>query len=418
MEFYDPAYAENVMVIVEYLFDVLKADLSSVSKVRSGENLASPTTSTFAKSQLRKVIDNIISFFDVKYESTISTSFIQQYPAILHNQQFFLRRLFVIFNGIPMGTAELVSVWEGISTAASTSNFPSVWISEACNTIASTEYMALLVEKCMDCSWNHFGLLDPNCHWLSMIESLSIPELESELFVKHCLNHSLIMVLYTYALQKLQECQDNYDMRVVIGEGIGIWLAGLKIDTVVERDAKSKTSTSGHVRATSRGRSKEAKMLLLLSLFSDLLFEELSSLPVPEHHSRLRGHLSAVADSLLKWSEDTASQGLWATLGFGPRSQLSPEFRFFCRSLGTFIVIRLMEVTGDGDINKRDEQNKARLLTGVSGLMQNRDFETCWDRIPGVLEFLNDDDKRLVHMRDLVAILGFFSDFAGREFRI
>jgi hypothetical protein len=393
---FDSTYIQKWSLVVGYLLKLISAQVSSVHHIE-GSTIAN----TFSKKHMPVIVNQLIGSFEMS-STDLEGSIRRLYPEISTLHGTFLRQILVLFNEVDKGTKDFIYFWDGLTSSAALTCFPSGWIAVACQVLASAEHMALLVEKCMDRSWELLYLVDPSRHWNDMISALTVPEIEAETFTRHCLNHSLISVLYTHALQKLDECRGNSDMRIVIGEGIGIWITGLKIDTIADKS----DAVDGSIKVGAEG-----KAVLLLSLFADLLHEELSSLPVPEHHSRLRAHLPAIADILLKWGEDRASGGLWATLGFGPRSRLTPEFRLFARTVGTFIALRLITYG-----SKREEENKARLIGTVSSVLQNRDFERCWDRVPALLDFLNDEDeKRLVSLRELVSICGSFSEYVGKK---
>jgi hypothetical protein len=79
--------------------------------------------------------------------------------------------------------------------------------------------------------------------------------------------------------------------------------------------------------------------------FAHLLRLELESLEMSEKHSRLYAHLPPIADVLMKWSTDSKSQSIWATLGFASATKVDARFKAFSCIAGTFITMRL--VSGD-----------------------------------------------------------------------
>jgi hypothetical protein len=222
--------------------------------------------------------------------------------------------------------------------------------------------------------------------------SLSVPELNAETFVKHCLSHGLILTLYSYALQSLRDATSP-DLKIALGEQIGQWLCRLKLDACEDQ--------------------KEGKLILLLCLFSNLLSLELSLLTdsLPDHHSRLRSLLPGIAQRLVEWGEDRSNQGLWAALGFGPKSRLSPHIRFFCRAVAAFISSRLIDI---GETNA--EESRARYVASVEGMLTNREYEECWGSVDEVVRILRDDEGRfgLSELGVVVLRAGAFSRYSSR----
>lgn len=274
-----------------------------------------------------------------------------------------LHHSFFILNNCKIGSKSGKCFWEGLVRFTSrVTRFPARILKQACHTIASTEQMSLIVEMCIERQHRlEGGETSGPFAWDRITSILVVPELEEEAFVRHSLNHALIMTLFCHILQKLDACQGNQDLRILMGQQVATWITMINIEassftTTTSNNALAAvgntevavvaavitSSAAATAAAPSTGGYNERKMILLLSQFALLLSEELSSLPLPENHSRLRGHLPKVAEVLLKWSEDRASQGLWATLGMGPKSSLSIEFRFFARAVGTFISTRLL----------------------------------------------------------------------------
>ncbi|KAJ3105254.1 Ectopic P granules protein 5 [Phlyctochytrium planicorne] len=296
-------------------------------------------------------------------------------------------RLLSLLNSCSKSSKSFPFIWSGIRDSISKSSNPIVWLSQACTSIASAEYMALTAELCIECEILHTR---DSAKWNEIKVVLALPELEAEAFVSHCLNHALILTLYAHALQKLQECRGQLDLRTLIGEQLGLWIAGMKMESVEE--------------------GKEGKIILLMMKFSELLREELVSLPLPEHHSRLRAHLPTIADALLRWGQDRANQGLWATLGFGPKSRFSSEFRLLSRAAGAFLAIRLL---GNGSSRKDDEQ-KVRLVDSIISIGQTRDFENCWGMVEGITQWLRDEhDRRLPSFYEFLQYVGAFSPYVS-----
>ena len=91
---------------------------------------------------------------------------------------------------------------------------------------------------------------------------------------------------------------------------------------------------------------------------------------------------------------------------------------FYSRSIGTFIAVRLMSWNnGDG---KKDEYYKAKLISNVSAVAQNKEFEIIWNRVDEMVECLNNEDEQpLALLKNLVAKAGSWgSRYAGYEMRL
>ena len=215
--------------------------------------------------------------------------------------------------------------------------------------------------------------------------------------MKHCLSQGLILTLYSYALQTLRDAagpSNQIGIKIALGEQIGQWICRLKLDSS-EPD-------------------KEGKLILLLSLYSTLLSLELSSLSQPDHHSRLRGLLPAISERLLAWGEDRSQQGLWAALGFGPKSRLSPHIRFLCRTVAAFISTRIVDATSIDFEGARE-----KYIASVSGVLTNREYEECWGRVDEILGLLRDEEKYgLTELNVLIGRVGTFSRYSSRLYPI
>jgi hypothetical protein len=182
---------------------------------------------------------------------------------------------------------------------------------------------------------------------------------------------------------RLQANSDDGELKVVIGEQIGVWIESLKWEAI----------TLG----------QESKIVLILLLFSKLLLFEVSSAPPGSHSSRLEAHLPLIADSLFKWSEKQSS-GLWATLGFGEASVLSPQVRLFCKFTSTFIASRLVEQT---DAKKKTFNDRIRAIEADSDFNHWKTFINV-----DLISFYDDDSKTIAILYELIFIQSkvFFPD--------
>ena len=54
--------------------------------------------------------------------------------------------------------------------------------------------------------------------------------------------------------------------------------------------------------------------------------------------------LNIFCEYFKRLGNDRQQQGFWATLGFGQKSQYSPKFRLFCKSIAFFLEINVLNV--------------------------------------------------------------------------
>ncbi|KAJ3207928.1 hypothetical protein HDU67_007123 [Dinochytrium kinnereticum] len=342
----------------DYVFDLISLQ-TAIPRESPKSSDPSSIPRSFATDRIGSIVVETVNLV-----SDISNEIEEKKLQLLNST---IERIYMILNTCSKSSREYPLIWGGVREAISSSEHSSQWLAAACRSIASAEYMALTAELCIERELLHSR---DSSRWVNIRQTLVVPELEAESFIRHCLSHALVLTLYAQALQKLDEFNGNSDLKIMIGEQLGIWIAGLKMEAVEE--------------------GKEGKVLLLFLKFSELLQDELSALPLPEHHSRLRAHLPAMADSLLRWGQDRANQGLWATLGFGPKSRLSAEFRFFSRAAGAFLATRLIGANG----GRKEEEQKLRLIEAVSSVSQSREFENSWCQVEDVVQFLRDENEK------------------------
>ncbi|KAI8918697.1 hypothetical protein BC831DRAFT_482891 [Entophlyctis helioformis] len=248
-----------------------------------------------------------------------------------------------LLNACPRDSKHFARMWEGLNGSARASAHRMTYLSATCLSMASVEHMALLSESCI--GWHLTRTCDPQ-QWAIVTEVMQVPELEESAFIRHCLNHSLAYTLYAHTRKQLAMCQANVELKVSIGEQLGVWIESLRVEN----------AEPGH----------EGKIMLLILVFGELLQLELSTLVMPDNHSRLRAHLPLIGESLFRWSEDRSSQGIWATLGFGPTSRLTPEFRVCSRIIAVFVTSRLLDAGAD--------EQRTRLFDTLTKLRQSSEY--------------------------------------------
>jgi hypothetical protein len=199
--------------------------------------------------------------------------------------------------------------------------------------------MSLFNEKCID---RLLEIEEGPVDWEIAAKALIVPQLSIETYVKCCLDNSLLLQLFVYSLQELKKSTAS-ESKLLIGEQVAAWLTSFKPENL----------ESGI----------EGKLAPLLYLFSYLLSVEMGENSVVSH-SRLKSLVPTIANSLIKLSEDRISGGLWSTLGFGPKSKYSLNFRFFCRIIGAFMASRVLPT-----------QEQTKLIDSVESMHSNPEYE-------------------------------------------
>ncbi|KAJ3317662.1 hypothetical protein HDV06_001319 [Boothiomyces sp. JEL0866] len=204
--------------------------------------------------------------------------------------------------------------------------------------IASPEQMALVCETSISSYIKSRSAL-----WQAVEETLIVPELEESIFIRHCLSHCLVFTLYVYSLQKLQKASNNPELKIMIGEQIGVWIESLKVESIHQ--------------------GQESKLLLMILQFARLLKFEYSR-DINDRQSRLFVHLPPIADALFKWSDSaSAINTLWTAFGFGKSSILPTDMRFICKVAANFIAIRRLRKDQTTESTKMVENFKTYLAS-------------------------------------------------------
>ncbi|KAI8801743.1 hypothetical protein BJ742DRAFT_859006 [Cladochytrium replicatum] len=350
-----------------------------IQRVLSSQVENNGQAGTYIETELGHVIEEFMIMLDTKHVNVGGVNV----SDLLRLQ---MEQLFSLLNKCAKGGLISFQVSDGLRKGLKKSLQPLPLIGVICSVISAVEQMAVMLEVCIS---RYFELNRDPSEWVTIINNLEVPELNAEAFIRHCLRHGLVFTLYAHAQQRLREIGPNYDLRIMIGEQVASWIGTIIVDTIDEGD--------------------EAKLLIIMNLFSDLLSEELSSLPLLEHHSRLRSHLPSLGERFLRWGEDRSQHGLWAAIGFGPKSTLSVDFRFSARCIGTFIGTRLLDISGSGETSAemKIEANtqRSRLLNTLSSLQQQREYEPLWHKMPDLVQILEDPAKPLASLSELIDTL-------------
>ena len=199
--------------------------------------------------------------------------------------------------------------------------------------------MSLFNEKCID---RHLEIEKGPIDWETLASTLTVPQLSIGTYVKFCLDNAALLQLFVYSLAELKMCSTT-ESKLLIGEQVAAWLNSFNPENLPK--------------------DKEGKVAPLLYLFSYLLSMEMKETSLTTQ-SRLKSMVPSIANCLIKLSEDRVSGGLWSTLGFGPISKISLNFRFFCRIIGAFMASRVLP-----------SQERRKLLDSVESLHSLKEYE-------------------------------------------
>ena len=251
--------SEKLSALLEYHIILLQSQILSASHVTTLQRSFSPQSLKFIVSETLLLSEQLIPL-----DSYVNSHNPVPLDTLYSLQTHCINRFFTLFNNVKKTHADFHALWDGLTNAIEKTRINPIhcWIPTICTTVASVEHMALLVERCLDQSLISFHSYVHEENWKQRMSALEIPDLEEEAFMKQCIEHGLILTLYVCALQKLDRCtpvdgagviQETHnvhdDMKIVIGEGIGMWITALKLEGVKE----------GH----------EEKVYLLLSLYSE-----------------------------------------------------------------------------------------------------------------------------------------------------
>jgi hypothetical protein len=134
-----------------------------------------------------------------------------------------------LLNSCPRESKHFPRLWDGLTGATNASSRALTYLNAACTSLSSVEHMALMVERCIAL---HFARYKDSQQWSMVEEVLHIPELEESAFIRHCLNHALAMTLYAHSRKRLGTCNNNVEMKVMMGEQLGVWIESLRVENV------------------------------------------------------------------------------------------------------------------------------------------------------------------------------------------
>lgn len=189
-------------------------------------------------------------------------------------------------------------------------------ISVACNTLASTKHMAVIIESCID---SYFATVtplpnDPTHGWAGVVSVLQIPQLSHDEFLSQCLEGGAYLTLYAYLSLKLPQCR-SLEEETSIHARLIDWCINCKP-------------------------SRENEYKLLLWWYKALeLSVRMLNFGAPQWN--VARSLNNLAPAIMALGEDRRSSGILGALGFGKQSQLSFRFRLAARSLAVFTMAQL-----------------------------------------------------------------------------
>jgi hypothetical protein len=114
-------------------------------------------------------------------------------------------------------------LYHGIIESIKKSNYPLFYLDHSCSKKISPEQLALISETCI----NRYLSIASVKEWSLIYQSLRLPEIEESTFIRHCLSHCLVYTLFAHASSRLLGYEGNLELRIMIGEQIGIWVESL-----------------------------------------------------------------------------------------------------------------------------------------------------------------------------------------------
>jgi hypothetical protein len=139
--------------------------------------------------------------------------------------EFACKRFIQLLNDCNVEDKVYVKLWQGILNAVGCSKYPEIYLKTSISTVLMVEKAAVLTETSISRS------LDNGFSWSQILEYFKIPDNEESTFIRHCLSHCLAYTLYIYCLQKLELAKENADLKLMIGQQLGVWIVSLKIQS-------------------------------------------------------------------------------------------------------------------------------------------------------------------------------------------
>jgi len=234
-----------------------------------------------------------------------------------------------------------------------------------------------LIEMCLDSDYSVYT------NWYRLLYFLQVPQTGQQLFINKAVETCSILILYTFAIQNLQQPQMTNSPELYI------WLLSLQIQP---------NSVS------------EEKILLLWELYISQTYRSITN--NPNILNNLLPQIDNKIKFLLKYSEDRSSGGLWGMLGFGSSSSYSVRFRLLSRILAIFILTQMRFSKDDRFIGFRLPNEPfnlslqaAKELNHLNSLMKVPEYQSFSLLIQNVITLLKDPSRTMGNIHELTLLL-------------
>jgi hypothetical protein len=136
--------------------------------------------------------------------------------------------LLQVFGSSSKSLKQFNKLYHGIEEAIKKTAYPILYLHHSCNTKIPPEQLALISENCIE----RYLSIAQTKEWSFVHQALRLPEVEESTFIRHCLSHCLVYTLFAHASSRLESLESSLELRIMIGEQIGIWIESLHRDSL------------------------------------------------------------------------------------------------------------------------------------------------------------------------------------------
>ncbi|KAJ8035761.1 Ectopic P granules protein 5-like [Holothuria leucospilota] len=216
--------------------------------------------------------------------------------------------------GVPETVLKAIRAW---LAKCSDSSFALQMITASCRTVASTKFMASIVELSLEAHFKSDNFCPPedSSHgWAAVLAVLQIPELSHDAFVAECKELNAFLTLFAYITQQLPNCQSADDEYALLNK-LANWIATCKLNP-----------------------SREHEIFLWCHKAMEMCVR-LIHFGIPMW--KIAHILNTFATVMVQLGEDRSSAGLLGAIGLGSKSELSFKFRLAARCIAAYILAQL-----------------------------------------------------------------------------
>jgi len=244
----------------------------------------------------------------------------------------------------------------------------------ACNRIASLPKLASVVEECTEI---HFMV---SANWKVIIFKLQVPELSEIEYLHYCIEHCLILTIYTYSVQQLTRLADNKEEKLAFLDKLISWsMKELNPSKII---------------------GKEQKIFIIWFKTLELLMAHIKANPNDIHRIKQVEDLASV---IMQYGEDK-KYSLLNVIGLGEKSPYSLPFRVCCRLLASFILVQFgpnYRIRSPNEPIQISKQVATQLANSVKG-----EYQIFAAVVKTAQGFLSDPTKQLFdHLPNYVFLL-------------